>query len=281
MLPALDKRVSAALELRTRMQAAWTRMSEPREVRPGVWLAWNPEGLGVVPMSVADGALQTGVQFRLRPVISAGGKPAVSPKPMPLAYSATRDDTFQAAAPGRRAASLRPGQTGQCARDRQGWHAGHRWAVTRSRSLGADITGEGTQILIKLQFTGDLSGTADLTATPYYNPETRTLTFPDLDYTLDSDQFLLKSANFLAHSQIRDKLREKFTIELGERIDKLKGGLDELLNRRNGNVQLHGTVEELTLLSVSCLPGSDVFTAYLTARGKVSAEIDVDVEAKK
>ena len=95
MLPALDKRLSAALDLRTRMQAAWTRMSEPREVQPGVWLAWNPEGLGVVPISVADGALQTGVQIRMRPVVSAGGKPAVNPKPMPLAYSATRDDTFK------------------------------------------------------------------------------------------------------------------------------------------------------------------------------------------
>ena len=95
MLPALDKRMSAALDLRTRMQAAWTRMSEPREIQPGVWLAWNPEGLGVVPVTMADGALQTGVQLRVRPVISAGGKPAVRPKPLPLAYSATRDDTFK------------------------------------------------------------------------------------------------------------------------------------------------------------------------------------------
>jgi hypothetical protein len=109
-----------------------------------------------------------------------------------------------------------------------------------------------------------MTGTANLIGTPYYNTETRTLSFPDLDYTLDSDQFLLTSANFLAHSEIRDKLREKFTIELGDRIDQLKGGLEELLNRRNGNVQLHGTLET-GLLGVSRRPGAAVFTAYLSA----------------
>jgi hypothetical protein len=273
MLPALDKRVSAALDLRTRMQAAWTRMSEPREIQPGIWLAWNPEGLGVVPVSVADGALQTGIQLRVRPVISAGTKPVASPKPLPLAYSATRDDTFKLQLPvDVQQAFVQARLDSALDIDKGGMPI--TMGSYKVRITGADITGEGSQILIKLRFSGDLSGAADLTATPYFDPETRTLSFPDLDYTLDSDQFLLKSANFVAHSQIRDKLREKFTIELGQRLDKLKGGLDEILNRRNGNVQLHGTVEDLTLLGVSRQPNGAVFTAYIAARGKLSAEIE-------
>jgi hypothetical protein len=39
-------------------------------------------------------------------------------------------------------------------------------------------------------------------------------------------------------------------------------------------VQLHGTLEDLTLLGVLRQPGSAVFTAYLSATGKVSAEIE-------
>src|SRR3954469_5536245 len=57
MLPAFDEHVSTALDLRTRVQAAWERMSEPREVRPQVWLTWNPEAIGIVPVTVADGVL--------------------------------------------------------------------------------------------------------------------------------------------------------------------------------------------------------------------------------
>ena len=273
ILPTLDKRVAAALDLRSRMQAAWNRMSEPREVRPAIWITWNPEGLGVVPVTVSDGAIHTGVQLRLRPVITAGAKPKVSPKPLPLAYVATRDDTFKLQLPVDVQESFVQSRLDKALDiDKGGMPL--TMGNYKVNITGADITGEGSQILIKLHFTGDMSGTANLIGTPYYNAETRTLSFPDLDYTLDSDQFLLNSANFLAHGEIRDKLREKFTIELGQRIDQLKGGLEELLNRRNGNVQLHGTLEALSLLGVSRQPNADVFTAYLSASGKLSAEIE-------
>ena len=55
MLPAVDKRVAAGLDLRKRVTAGWARMSEPTELRPKVWLALNPEGIGVVPVTVAEG----------------------------------------------------------------------------------------------------------------------------------------------------------------------------------------------------------------------------------
>lgn len=40
-------------------------------------------------------------------------------------------------------------------------------------------------------------------------------------------------------------------------------------------MQLHSTVEDLTLQGVSKLPNGDVFTAYLAARGKLSAAIEL------
>jgi hypothetical protein len=273
MLPTLDKKVAAALDLRSRMQAAWARMSEPREVRPSIWLSWNPEGLGVVPVTVSDGAIHTGIQLRMRPVITAGAKPAVTPKPLPLAYQATRDDTFKLQLPVDVEEPFVQSRLDKALDIDKGGMPLTIGSQT-VHITSAELTGEGTQVLIKLVFTGDMRGNANLIGTPYYNAETRTLSFPDLDYTLDSDQFLLTSANFLAHSRIRDTLREKFTIELGDKIDQLKGGLEGLLNRRNGNVQLHGTLEELTLLGVLRQPGADVFTAYLSATGKLSAEIE-------
>jgi hypothetical protein len=52
-------------------------------------------------------------------------------------------------------------------------------------------------------------------------------------------------------------------------------GLEAVLNRRRGNMQLHGTVQELELLGVYRLPNGDVFTAYLSAKGTITAEVDV------
>jgi len=274
LLPEADKRIGAILDLRARMQAGWDRMSEPREVQAGVWLAWNPEGVGIVPVTVADGALHTGVQLRVRPAIVAGAKPAAATKPLPLAYGATRDDTFRLQLPVDVEAAFVQQRLDKALGVEQG---GMLVSVgnMQTRIAGADVTGEGSQIHVTLRFEGDLRGTALLTGTPIYDTGTRTLTFPDLDYVLDSDQFLLKSASAVAHSQVRDRLRQRFTIELGDRIDQLRGGLEALLNRRNDNVQLHGKVTDLALLGVSRRQGGPVFTAYLAAGGTVSAEIEL------
>ncbi|HXF15852.1 MAG TPA: DUF4403 family protein [Burkholderiales bacterium] len=272
ILPALDTRMSAELDLRTPIEAAWQRMSEPREVRPAVWLVWNPEALGIVPVTVRDGVLRTGLQLRVRPVIATGAKVASNPKPLPLAYGATHDDSFRLQIPVEVDESFIQANLDKALNIDQG---GMEVTIGnyKIRITSADITGEGSQVLIKARFSGDFSGSFDLAGTPYLNPETQVLNFPDLDYTLDSDQVLLQSASFVAHSQIRDRLREQYTIPLSDRISQFKGQIDSLLNRRNGNVQLHGGVDDLNLLGISRPANGSVFTVYLAARGKVTAEI--------
>ena len=274
MLPAVDKRLAAALDLRKRTEAAWARMSEPTELRPNVWLALNPEGLGVVPVSASEGQLHTGIQLRLRPVVTAGKKPASNPKPFPLANAATPADTFRLQIPVDIQQSFVQARLDQSLELDKGGKtldmSGHSVTIT-----GADVYGEGSKVVIKLTFTGDLTGTAFLTGTPYYNSDTRQLSFPDLDYTLDTNQTLLSMANWFAQSQIRDRLREKFTVDMTQPIERMKQGLESVLNRRRGNVQLHGVVEQLDLVGVYRLPNGDVFTAFLTASGKISADIDL------
>ena len=274
ILPAVDKRLAAALDLRKRTEAAWARMSEPTELRPNVWLALNPEGLGVVPVSASEGQLHTGIQLRLRPVVTAGKKPASNPKPFPLANAATPADTFRLQIPVDVQQSFVQARLDQALELDKGGKtldmSGHSVTIT-----GADVYGEGSKVVIKLTFTGDLTGTAFLTGTPYYNSDTRQLSFPDLDYTLDTNQTLLSMANWFAQSQIRDRLREKFTVDMTQPIERMKQGLESVLNRRRGNVQLHGVVEQLDLVGVYRLPNGDVFTAFLTASGKISADIDL------
>ncbi len=273
MLPAMDKRVAAGLNLRKRVEAGWARMSEPSELRPNVWLALNPEGIGVVPVTVAEGELRTGIQLRLRPVVSAGKKPPSSTKRLPLADVAAPADTFKLQIPVDMQESFVQARLEKALDLDQGGMTMSMSGYT-VRVTGADVYGEGSQVVIKLTFTGDLTGTAYLKGTPSYDADTRTLSFPDLDYTLDTNEALLKTASWFAHGQVRDRLRERFTIDLAQPIDNMKQGLEKVLNQRRGNVQLHGTVQELKLLGVYRLPNGDVFTAFLEAKGKMSAEVD-------
>lgn len=274
MLPAVDKRLAAALDLRKRAEASWGRMSEPTELRPNVWLALNPEGIGIMPVSASEGQLHTGIQLWIRPVVTAGKKPPSNPKPFPLANAATPADTFKLQIPVDVQESFVQARLEQALDLKKGGKtldmSGHSVTIT-----GADVYGEGSKVVIKLTLTGDLTGTAFLTGTPYYNSDTRQLSFPDLEYTLDTNQTLLSVANWFAQSQIRDALREKFTVDMTQSMERMKQGLESVLNRRRGNVQLHGSVEQLDLVGVYRVPNGDVFTAFLTASGKVSADVDL------
>jgi len=272
MLPAVDKRLAAALDLRQRMQTGWARMNEPTELRPNVWLALNPEGIGVVPISVADGELRTGVQLRLRPVVTAGKKPPSSVKPLPPAELAAPADTFKLQIPVQAQQTFVQARLEKALDLDQG---GTTMTVGsyNVRVTNADVYGEGSQIVVKLTFSGDLSGIGYLKGTPAYDPDTRALSFPDLDYTLETNQALLKTASWFAHDDLRDRLRQRFTVDMAQPIENMKQGLETALNARRGNVQLHGALQEFRLLGVYRLPNGGVFTAFLEANGKISAEI--------
>ena len=274
MLPAMDKRVAAGLDLRTRVEAGWARMSEPRELRPNVWLALNPEGIGIVPVTVAEGELRTGIQLRLRPVVTAGRKPQSNPKPLPPADVAAPAETFKLQIPVDVQQSFVQARLEKALDLEQGGKT-MSMGNYNVRITSADVYGEGSQVVVKLTFSGDLTGTGYLKGTPVYDAGTRMLSFPDMDYTLDTNNALLRTANWFAQGEVRDRLRERFTVDLAQPIENMKQGLETVLNQRRGNVQLHGTVEDLDLLGVYRLPNGDVFTAFLEAQGKMWAEVDV------
>jgi hypothetical protein len=272
-LANLDKRLSEAFHLRQRVEAAWAKMSEPAELRPGVWLVLNPEGIGIVPVAISNDALATGIQVRLRPAVTAGAKPKVKSNPLPDATIAAAADTFSMQIPVDVEQSFVQSRLDK-ALDLKGDGTKVTMGSYNIRVTDADVSARATQVVIKLAFKGDVNGTAFLNGTPSYNPDTRTLSFPDLDYTLDTDKVLLNSANWVAQSQIRQRLRDRFTIDMTQPIGNMKQALENVLNRRRGNLQLHGEVQNLNLVGVYRLPKGSIFTAYLAASGKIRAEVD-------
>jgi hypothetical protein len=274
VLANLDQRLARELQLRQRVEAGWARMNEPVELRPGIWLAMNPEGIGVVPIVVSNDELRTGIQLRLRPVVGAGGKPEAGAKPFPNADIAAAANTFEMHIPVEVQQSFVQARLDKALEIEKGGTTVSlgNYSV---RVTSADVYGQGTQVVIKLLFKGDVNGTAYLRGTPYYDAQTRKLSFPDLDYTLETDRALLNSANWVAQGQIRDRLRARFTVEMDRPIEEMKRSLENVLNRQRGGVHLHGEVKDLRLVGVYRLQNGSVFTAYLAATGKIWAEVDV------
>ncbi|HVY05656.1 MAG TPA: DUF4403 family protein [Burkholderiales bacterium] len=271
VLAKLDERLAAELDLRTRMELAWSRMGEPREVRPGIWLMLNPSGVDLAPVTITNDELHSGVRLHVQPVITAGTKPESAASPLPQAGSSAESDRFELHVPVQVEESFVQERLDKALEQQSGGVAVGNYKV---RVKDATIDGQGTQVIVKLKFEGDVNGTAFLRGTPHYDRATRTLSFPDLDYTLDTDRMLLDSASKVMQGQIRERLRARLTFELAKPIENMRQSLERGLNQTRGHLRLEGHVDELRPIGVYRLRDSDVFTAYLTVKGSLRAFVE-------
>src|SRR5262249_16388885 len=156
---------------------------------------------------------------------TAGKKPPSNPKPLPAADVAAPGDTFKLQIPVDVQESFVQARLDQALELDKGGKT-MTMGNYNVRITSADVYGEGSQVVVKLTFDGDLTGTGYLKGTPSYDQSSRTLSFPDLDYTLDTSNALLATANWFAQGEVRDRLRQRFTIDMGQRIDEMKKGLE-------------------------------------------------------
>ncbi|MDD2855669.1 MAG: DUF4403 family protein, partial [Desulfuromonadaceae bacterium] len=63
-----------------------------------------------------------------------------------------------------------------------------------------DLYGNGEKIVVKLETVGDFKGIFYLTGTPKFNAETNIFSIEDVDFDLQTEDILIKSADWLLHS---------------------------------------------------------------------------------
>jgi hypothetical protein len=149
---------------------------------------------------------------------------------------------------------------------------GHRITVTRAR-----LYGSGDRVVLEVRIRGDARGTLYLVGTPLFDPVTQGIAVPDLDFSLESKELLPNVADWLLGDQLRDEMRGAAHFELGGRITKIRGQVDDALNRNLGrSVRLSGGVDALRPLGVFVFPRS--LAAVVAADGH--AQIHVDVRAR-
>ena len=79
----------------------------------------------------------------------------------------------------------------------------------------------------------------------------QTLRLADLQFTLESDNALIRATGRLLHRQLLAVLEPRAHLPLGERVEALRTRLGAALNRElEGGVRLSGTVDELELRGV-------------------------------
>lgn len=262
----IDARIAQQADFHEKAREMWSKIQSPAELEKGVWLLPNMESINVTPITGAGRQIETSLEMRARPALTTGQKPAVAEKPLPKLKEIKKGEgDFRL---------ILKGELGfDAAADRLLKRLAANPVKMGNQALdvaAVNIYPSGRQCVIQLVLKGDIKGTVYLAGEPVYEEDTGTLYFKDLNFTLETENFLHRAAEWLAHDDLLKKIRSQARFKLNTELENARGGIQKALNAPlDEHASLHGSLKELQLKSLYM--GPRAFHVTLGARG--SAEV--------
>lgn len=94
-----------------------------------------------------------------------------------------------------------------------------------------DLSGNGDKLVVKLVTEGSLDGVVYLTAKPAFNPQTRQFSVEDVDFDLQTQSLLVKSADWFLHGTIRNVIHERLNMNLTGQLERSRQIAAQALTR--------------------------------------------------
>ncbi|MDX1666988.1 MAG: DUF4403 family protein [Saprospiraceae bacterium] len=269
---SIDEMVKKNFNLREIISENWEKLYQPFLVSPEyrTWLMMNPRQISMSPLEYTADSIYTTVKVESLPAIALGEEPdsAVAPPLPPLKFMEDAGNDFaffiDASIPFTEAESLAEehllGET---------FSSGKRTATVEDLSL----FGREGRLVVELTLSGSYNGNIYLSGLPAYNARKNTVEIEDIEFTLETRNFLHKTAAWLLKSTIRKRIEENMTFLLAQNLEDTRRLFQEQMKEyqiSEGSV-LRGELRELSIRNVFLTP-----EAMHVAIG-LSGEVQVDI----
>lgn len=271
----IDAMVAQSFKLDEYIAEAWKLMFEPYELSPEyqTWLLAKPNDIGMTPVVVENGQIKSTIIVESKPELLFGLAPMPSPfKPLPsFAFRYLGDGNnrgFQIYVE----ATMSYGEAEDLAKKSlvgERFEQGKRYVVVED----VELYGQGNKLVIDLQMSGSYNGSIFLTGIPVFNEKRNRIEIENLDYTLDSKNFLIKSLAWMGKGPIKKMIQENMDFLLDYNLKEAQKQMKETLGGYEvaEGVFLKGSLEDLKL-----------YNAYITTSGfkvavSLNGEIDIDI----
>ena len=132
-----------------------------------------------------------------------------------------------------------------------------------------DLYGNGDKFVIKIATKGSLDGVFYLTGKPHFDPQTNIFSVKDVDFDMQTQSLLLRSADWFLHGTIKNRIQEKLNMDLTQRLEQTR----EMAQKALAQVQLADHV--LLKGTIKTLRFSDV----LLHKDKISIQVCTEGES--
>ena len=269
----IDEKIQSAVTLRPKAEAAWVDAWKPIKIAEGSWLELRPQAVRPTQLQAMGEQLSLGVFLEAQPRVTLGQEPSSSAPALPNLTTGPVGDTFNIDLPiyvANEEATL------QLKKAMGLDHGPAHYPPVGSPSVevtDVEVFALGSKVVLKATLGGEFRGWVYLEGTPHYDVPSHMLSFPTLEFSVHTKNVLLKVADWILHSSLREDFRSRARVDLTKQVDTGKDALTRALNQRIGNLQLTGTVDRFGFLAVAADPAARGFAAHLMATGKLKGEV--------
>jgi hypothetical protein len=222
----IDERI-AALDIRSRFEEWWHLLQQPIRLTDSVWLEINPTAVRMGETVGVKRTLVTALGFSASPRVVTGPRPEPALSPLPPLYPAAVGSGLHILLEGFIDYGLATRLLEKELVGRKVEKAGKTLEVRQVRLFGIG----GGKLALELRFRGAAKGIVYLVGTPKYDPATRQLYVPDLEYDVGSANLLVSGVEWLKHDDVRDAIRSRAHWPVGGIMSHGREELEKGLNR--------------------------------------------------
>lgn len=270
----IDRIVSQQLSLRPYVQEAWDALQEPTLLSEEykMWVKTTPTGISMSPVTADWNSIHAKIAVECLNDVSFGEKPAFRensylPNLRYIGYDDTPDE-FQV----RIATDVPFPEAERLAKNMM---VGQVFESGKNKVKVEDIQlwGNNDKLVVNSTLSGSFNGHIYFIGRPVYNPKKNQIEVADLDFHIDTERFLYKSASWLFKGPIKKKMREAMTFPMEENIRELRTEVQNSLNHYElqPGVVLTGTVDSVTVENTLVTPTS--IRVNLFSKGKVNVDV--------
>ncbi len=273
----LDKQITQAFQIRPQVEEAWNVMQKPVSIASQYgtwWVKLTPQSVEMTPFTTSGDVLKAniGVQSIAEVVAGSNGqmptfRANTTLPQFKMGYNDTDDfgvnltTDISFAEAEQIAKNLVVGQV---------FNPGGK--TIRVDNL--QIFAQNDKMVVNAKFTGDYAGSLYLIGTPKFDGQKNTIYLDNVDYDLQTKDFLLKSAKWLFDKTILKKMKEACVFPLDANVLAFKTMMnDQLKNyRMNPNVSIKGAVEDIKVTDIQLQ--KDKIKIWVTSKGKLNLDVE-------
>lgn len=270
---SIDKTVRDSFNLRKMVGDSWNQLFDAVLIAPeyNTWLQVNPQSIGMSPIVTKNDSLLSTIFVETRPQVNIGEKPKranAAALPMFKFKEVSQDDftlVVSTDVPYKEAERLAKEQL-----------VGETFTEGKRSVKVEDLEmyGQGNLLIVNAELSGSYNGSVYLSGKPFFNPNKNTVEIRDLNFTLETRNFLYKSAAWLLKGTLRKTIENNMQFLLDYNLKELKNQLqNQLTNYKiTQNIFLNGQLNDLIIQDAFLAPKS--IRVDIVLKGKVNLEVN-------